>query len=101
LRRELDRRIGRTRLVPARMARLWGAAILGAMIPWAYKLWVDRGAPMLSVHEAAVNSKLTALVLLATYGLTYLAATAAFGIPEARNVIDRAKRLFKLVLRTG
>jgi putative peptidoglycan lipid II flippase len=101
LRRELDRRIGRTRLVPARMARLWGAAILGAMVPWAYKLWVDRGAPLFSVHEAAVHSKLTALVLLVAYGLTYLAATAALGIPEARNVIDRGKRLFRLVLRTG
>ena len=101
LRRELDRRIGRTRLVPARMARLWGAAILGAMIPWAYKLWVDRGAPLLSVHEAAIHSKLTALILLAAYGLMYLAITAALGIPEARNVMDRGKRLFRLVVRTG
>jgi len=33
--------------------------------------------------------------------VTYLAATAALGIPEARNVIDRGKRLFRLVLRTG
>jgi putative peptidoglycan lipid II flippase len=101
LRRELDRRIGRTRLVPARMARLWGAAILGAMIPWAYKLWVDRGAPVFSVHEAAIHSKLTALILLAAYGLIYLAVTAALGIPEARNVMDRGKRLFRLVARTG
>jgi putative peptidoglycan lipid II flippase len=101
LRRELDRRIGRTRLVPARMLRLWSAAILGAMIPWAYKLWVDRGAPVFSVHEAAIHSKLTALVLLAVYGLTYLAITAALGIPEARNVMDRGKRLFRLVVRTG
>ena len=101
LRRELDRRIGRTRLVPARMLRLWSAAILGAMIPWAYKLWVDRGAPVFSVHEAAIHSKLTALVLLAAYGLMYLAITAALGIPEARNVMDRGKRLFRLVVRTG
>jgi putative peptidoglycan lipid II flippase len=101
LRREIDRRIGRTRLVPARMVRLWGAAIVAAMIPWIYKLWVDRGASVFSPHEAAVHSKLAALILLATYGLVYLAMTAAFGIPEARNVIDRGKRLFRLVLRTG
>ena len=101
LRREIDRRIGRTRLVPARMVRLWGAAIVAAMIPWIYKLWVDRGAPVFTPHVAAVHSKLAALILLVAYGLVYLAMTAAFGIPEARNVIDRGRRLFKLVLRTG
>jgi putative peptidoglycan lipid II flippase len=101
LRRELDKRIGRTRLVSSRMARLWGAAIVGALIPWAYKLWMDWGAPILSAHDTAVRSKLMALLLLALYGVTYLAMTAAFGIPEARNVIDRGRRLFKLVLRTG
>ena len=73
------------------------------MIPWAYKLVLDRGtgAAMLSAHESAVHSKLMALILLAIYGLTYLAITAAFGIPEASNVVDRGKRLIKLVLRTG
>jgi len=101
LRREIDKRIGRTRLVPARMVRLWGAAIVAAMIPWIYKLWVDRGAPVFSPHVAAVHSKLAALILLLAYGLVYLAMTAAFGIPEARNVIDRGRRLFRLVLRTG
>jgi putative peptidoglycan lipid II flippase len=101
LRRELDKRIGRTRLVPSRMARLWGAAIVGAIIPWAYKLLMDRGAPILSPHETAVRSKVMALLLLALYGLTYLAMTAAFGIPEARNVLDRGRRLLRLVSRTG
>jgi putative peptidoglycan lipid II flippase len=101
LRRDLDKRIGRTRLVSSRMARLWGAAIAGALIPWAYKLWMDWGAPILSAHDTAVRSKLMALLLLGLYGVTYLAMTAAFGIPEARNVIDRGRRLFKLVLRTG
>jgi putative peptidoglycan lipid II flippase len=99
LRREMDKRIGRTRLVPARMVRLWGAALGGAAIPWAYKLIMDRGAPILSPHEAAVPSKLMALALLCVYGLTYLGITAAFGIPEARNVFDRGRRLFNLALR--
>jgi putative peptidoglycan lipid II flippase len=100
LRREIDKRIGRTRLVPARMARLWAAAIIGALIPWVYKLVMDRFAPILSVHETAVDSKLKALILLAVYGLTYLAITAAFGIPEATNVIDRGRRLLRLPFRT-
>jgi putative peptidoglycan lipid II flippase len=99
LRREMDKRIGRTRLVPARMARLWGAALAGAAIPWVYKLVVDSGAPILSAHETAVRSKFMALVLLSVYGLTYLGITAAFGIPEAKNVFDRGRRLVNLALR--
>jgi putative peptidoglycan lipid II flippase len=82
LRREIDKRIGRTRLVPARMIRLWGAAIVAAAIPWIYKLWIDRGTPVFSPHVSAVHSKLAALMLLAAYGVAYLAMTAAFGIPR-------------------
>jgi len=99
LRREMDRRIGRTRLIPSRMARLWGSAIVGAAVPWAYKLINDRGSPILSAHENAVPSKLMALILLAVYGLTYVGITATFGIPEARNVIDRGRRLLRLPFR--
>ena len=99
LRREMDKRIGRTRLIPSRMARLWGAAIAAAILPWIYKVTVDRASPLLSAHENAVQTKLTALLLLALYGLTYVAITAAFRIPEAANVIDRGKRLLKLAGR--
>jgi putative peptidoglycan lipid II flippase len=99
LRREMDKRIGRTRLVPSRMARLWTAALIGAMIPWAYKIVMDRGAPILSTHQTVVHSKVIALILLGVYGLTYLVITAALGIPEARNVIDRGKRLLRLPFR--
>jgi hypothetical protein len=60
---------------------------------------VDRGAPLLSAHENAVGTKLMALALLCLYGLAYLGITAAFGIPEAKNVFDRGRRLFNLALR--
>jgi putative peptidoglycan lipid II flippase len=96
LRRELDKRIGRTRLIQARMVRLWAAAIAGAAIPWIYKLAVDRGNPLLSTHEGAIHSKLVALLLLMIYGVTYVGLTAAFRIPEARTVVERARRLVKL-----
>jgi putative peptidoglycan lipid II flippase len=96
LRRELDKRIGRTRLVPARMTRLWTAALTGAAIPWIYKLAMDRGNPVLSAHENIVHSKLEALLLLAVYGITYVALTAAFKIPEARSIVDRGRRLLRL-----
>jgi hypothetical protein len=82
------------------MARLWGAAFVGAAIPWAYKLITDRAEPLLSAHENAVPSKLMALILLAVYGAIYIGITAAFGIPEARNVIDRGRRLARLPFRT-
>ena len=99
LRREMDKRIGRTRLIRSRVARLWLAALVGAALPWAYKLAVDRGSPVLSVHETVVRAKLMDLVLLAVYGLTYLGMTAAFRIPEAKHVIDRGTRLFKRARR--
>ncbi|HET9637482.1 MAG TPA: hypothetical protein VFP26_16250, partial [Gemmatimonadaceae bacterium] len=96
LRRELDKRIGQTRLVPSQITKLWLAAIIGASLPWLYKLFVDRGSPLISAHENAVHSKLMALVLLAVYGLTYLAMTVVFRIPEASNVVNRARRVLKL-----
>ncbi|HEY3133365.1 MAG TPA: murein biosynthesis integral membrane protein MurJ [Gemmatimonadaceae bacterium] len=101
LRRELDKRIGRTRLIPARMMRLWGAAIAGAILPWIYKLVTDRGNPVLSAHENAVRSKLAALILLSVYGLTYVALTAAFKIPEAQHLVDRSRRVLRLKRRSG
>lgn len=96
LRRELDKRIGRTRFIPARMVRLWISALAAAVIPWTYKLVLDRGSPVFSTHQNAVHSKLTALLLLGVYGLTYIALTAAFRIPEAANVIDRVRRVLRL-----
>ena len=96
LRRGMDSRIGRTRLIPSRMARLWTAALIAAALPWIYKISVDRGASLLSVHAAAVSSKLTALLLLAIYGVTYVALTALFRIPEASVVVNRARRMLRL-----
>ena len=99
LRRELDKRIGRTRLVSSRMVQLWTAGFGAASIPWIYKLAVDRSSPLLATHDNAVASKLTALVLLAVYGVAYIALTAVFRIPEAANLVDRGKRLLKLARR--
>jgi putative peptidoglycan lipid II flippase len=99
LRRELDKRIGRTRLLPSRMTRLWAAALIGAAVPWLYKLAADRTSPFFSAHENAVHSKLMALVLLGVYGAVYLGITAALGIPEARNVVDRIFRMLRIPVR--
>lgn len=96
LRREMDKRIGRTRLLPSRMTRLWIAALVAAAIPWGYKVAADRGSPFFSVHEGVIKTKFMAFLLLGIYGLTYLAMTAAFKIPEAGNVVDRARRMLRL-----
>jgi len=96
LRRRLEERIGRTRFIPARMARLWAAAIGAAAIPWIYKVAVDWGRPVFSTHQDPISSKLIALVLLAVYGVTYIALTAAFRIPESSVVINRARKLLRL-----
>jgi putative peptidoglycan lipid II flippase len=100
LRREMDKRIGRTRLVPARTARLWIAALAAAAIPWIYKLVADRGAPFLSAHETIIHTKLMALVLLGVYAVMYLGLTAAFGIPEAKHLIDRGTRALRVARRS-
>jgi putative peptidoglycan lipid II flippase len=100
LRREMDKRIGRTRLVPARTLRLWIAALVAAAIPWIYKLIADRGAPLLSSHEAIVRTKLMALGLLAVYAVIYLGITAGFGIPEANHLVDRGRRALKFAGRS-
>jgi hypothetical protein len=78
------------------MARLWLAAIVAALIPWGYKLALDRGSPVFSAHESVIKTKAMAFVLLAFFGLVYLAITAALRIPEAANVIDRGRRLLRL-----
>jgi putative peptidoglycan lipid II flippase len=95
LRRGLDKRIGKTRLIPERMIRLWAAALIGALLPWLYKLWVDRGQPVFAAHEQAIHSKFMAFVLLAVYGLTYVALTVAFRIPEAANVVNRVRGVLR------
>ncbi len=96
LRRELDKRIGQTRLIPSRIAKLWASALIGAAVIWIYKLSVDRGSPVFSAHENAIHSKLMALMLLGLYGLIYIALTVVFRIPEASNVMDRARRVLRL-----
>lgn len=96
LRRDLDKRIGRTRLIQARVARLWIAALAAALLPWVYKLGMDRGAPVFTTHDSVVQSKLTAFALLVVYGLAYLALTVMFRIPEAVSLAGRLRRVARL-----
>lgn len=85
LRRSLNRRIGRTGLSSSFVAKLWTGAIVGAGVGWALKLIVGPRHPIL-----------LAIAVLGPYGILYFLVTAAFGITEARAIIGRALRLFRL-----
>lgn len=72
LRRAMNRRIGRTGLPVSHVARLWSAALAGAIVGWAIKLALPIEQPI--VVAAAV---------LGPYGLTFLAVAAALGVDGA------------------
>lgn len=82
LRRSLNRRIGRTGIPRIHLVKLWTAASVGAALGWAVKLGVGTSRPLV-----------TAMAVLAPYGLGYFGAAAALGIPEVRTAIGRLKRL--------
>ncbi|HEU4699783.1 MAG TPA: murein biosynthesis integral membrane protein MurJ [Gemmatimonadales bacterium] len=78
LRRALNRRIGRTGVPLAVVARLWGAAAVGALAAWAVLAWAPLG------HRIVQG-----LAVLGTYGLVYLFCTFALGVPQARTLLAR------------
>jgi putative peptidoglycan lipid II flippase len=78
LRRALERRIGRARLAPALLARLWAAAIASAAIA----LVVEHGVG--GLHPVAI-----AIAVLGSYGAAYLVATRGLGVDEARTLVAR------------
>ena len=78
LRFALNRRIGRTGLPRKILAKLWLAAIAGSGAGWLIEHLVGRHAPIL-----------VAVVVLAPYGLIYLAATWLLGLTETRSYLGR------------
>ena len=81
LRSTLNRRIGRTGLPAAYVARLWTAALAGAAVAWAVKLTFTPARPVLA-----------AIVILGPYGVVFIAMTAAFRLPEATSGLSRFLR---------
>jgi putative peptidoglycan lipid II flippase len=78
LRRTLNRRIGRTGLAASFVIKLWAAAAAAATLGWAIKLG-------LAPHDPIV----AAVWILGPYGVTYLAVTYLFGIPEVDGMVRR------------
>jgi putative peptidoglycan lipid II flippase len=74
LRVSLARRIGRARLAPGFVARLWGAALVAALVAWTVKLALG------PVHPLVAGP-----LVLGSYALAYLLTAVALGVPEARR----------------
>jgi putative peptidoglycan lipid II flippase len=83
LRGILNRRIGRTGLPFSVAAKLWTAAIAGAVAGWLVKLALGPRHPIV----------VAALVLL-PYGLIYAGATYGWGVPGTQVLVGR---LFRFV----
>ena len=81
LRATLNSRIGRTGLPVSYVAQLWGSAIAGAAIAWGVKLALP------SLHPIV-----TAALVLAPYGVVFLAMTLLLRIPEASSSLARILR---------
>jgi putative peptidoglycan lipid II flippase len=79
LRREMNRRIGETRIGNGAAARLWGSALLAAVIGWGAKLVLG------------TNSAWMALLVLMIYGVAYLAITAILRVPASLAIFRRFK----------
>jgi putative peptidoglycan lipid II flippase len=78
LRRRLRRRIGETGASPRFVVTTWGAALLAAGLAWLLRRPTG-GLPPLVAGP----------VILGTFAAVYLAATLAFGVPEARRLVER------------
>jgi putative peptidoglycan lipid II flippase len=81
LRRGINARIGTTGIPPSTLARLWGSAIIAAVIGWGVKLVVGTAQPLV-----------TGPAVLLPYGLTYVGMTMVLRVPEARTALARVLR---------
>ncbi len=82
LKRGLTRRVGRVALPRGLLLRLWLVAGAAAGVAWLIKLVVPAGAPVLR-----------GVLTLGPFGLVYLAAASALGVPQAKSLWQRLPRL--------
>jgi putative peptidoglycan lipid II flippase len=82
LRARLNQRIGKTGLPPSYAGALWAAASTAAAVAFGLKLLIPE-----------VSRFLLAFAVLGTFGVLYVALTLALGIPEARSMVGRRRRV--------
>jgi putative peptidoglycan lipid II flippase len=81
LRHTLNRRIGKTGLPASLLAKLWGAAALGAAAGWGVKLALP------SLHPIPL-----AALVFGAFGAVYLGVAVALRVPEVRQATRFLKR---------
>jgi putative peptidoglycan lipid II flippase len=81
LRRSLNARIGRTGLAARYLGTLWASALAAAAVAWAVKLTFFPPHPILA-----------GLLILGLYGIVFLSATVALGVPEAKSALGLLSR---------
>ena len=81
LRDTLNGRIGRTGLPLEFVAKVWGAALVGAAAAWAVKMRLP-----------AMHPAFAAILVLGPYGAIFFAATRALQVPEASAALGRLVR---------
>jgi putative peptidoglycan lipid II flippase len=81
LRHQMNERLGWTGLPSTYVITLWMSALAGAALGWVVRLTL----PVLPPYVIAA-------IVLAVYGLTYLGATLAIRLPEARALYQRVAR---------
>jgi putative peptidoglycan lipid II flippase len=81
LRRAITQRIGPTSLPATFTLRIWGAAIVAAVIAWGAKL------TLYGAHTVIIG-----LLILAAYGMSYLLIATLLKIPEAVALTARLRR---------
>jgi putative peptidoglycan lipid II flippase len=82
LRRTLNSRIGHTGLPVDYIAKLWGAALAGAVIAWLVKLALPAG----------LYPSFAAVLILGPYSAVFFGTTFLARIPEASGAISRLRR---------
>src|SRR5215470_10117377 len=80
LRRTLNTRIGRTSVPLQYVAKLWTAAGLAAALAWIIKL-----------NLPGFDPRITAILVLGPYGVTFFAAAWMLKIPEATTALRRLR----------
>ncbi|MDP9177981.1 MAG: hypothetical protein M3O61_09915, partial [Gemmatimonadota bacterium] len=77
----LTQRIGPTSLPAGFTLRIWGAAIVAALVAWGAKF------ALYGTHTVLIG-----LLILAAYGMTYLLISTLMKIPEAVALTARLRR---------
>ena len=91
LRRTLTRRIGRTGASGIYLGKLWAAAFVAAGLAWLIHHFVGTQLHM----SQRIRHIVEAVIVLGPYGILYFALASAFGLSEARQMLNRVSSFLR------